>query len=44
MPFFFESRATGSVLMTQAPAQTLLGALGRVLESGSIPDEGLFTI
>ncbi len=44
MPLFFESRATGSVLMTQAPAQTLLSALGRVLENGSIPDEGVFTI
>ena len=44
MPLFFESRATGSVLMTQGPAQTLLGALGRMLEDGSIPNEGVFTV
>ncbi|MFZ9465206.1 MAG: DUF1840 family protein, partial [Burkholderiaceae bacterium] len=30
--------------MTQGPAQTLLGALGRMLEDGSIPDEGVFTV
>ncbi|MBU6285016.1 MAG: DUF1840 domain-containing protein [Betaproteobacteria bacterium] len=44
MPFIFESRATGPMLMMQAPAKALLDTLGRSLADGNPPDEGVFTI
>jgi len=43
MPLYFESRATGPILMTEAVAHALLRALGRSQTDGTIADEGIFT-
>ena len=44
MPLVFESRATGPVLMTDAPARSLLAALGRAHPDGHIDDQGVLTV
>ncbi|NDA71802.1 MAG: DUF1840 family protein, partial [Betaproteobacteria bacterium] len=44
MPLLFESRASGSVLMTDASASALLQALGRSESDGSVAPEGVFSV